>query len=374
MAKPKIVIDARMITREGHGISLYVQDLIHGLARMRDASPLAYEPVFLIDASMGPGTPGSAVWRGFATETVGVPFLNPRELVALPGVIRRLRPALYHSPSFSSLWWCPVPWLVTVHDLNHLIYGNWAHRAYYRAILRPFMRGARKLLTVSQFSRSEIAKWLGMDPLTIEVVENAIDFHEEKSDDAILERFGLRPGKYFFCASHNKPHKNLPILARAYDELGTNADWPLVLTTHGVSSQNVKLIQTGNLSRPEFYALLKHAGTLVFPSVYEGFGRPPLEGLLAGVPVIVSDIPPHREALAEVQATEARFVIPLDVAGIAEALRAAMRGELKKPSAATQAAIQRRFSVESLAAKMDRIYRIMLETTATRALEHDKEL
>ena len=117
-AKPVVVIDGRMIGKVGHGIGNYVSDLILGLSEIdRD---LPYEPVFLIQSAMK----DRDLWRGFRTQIIHAPFLNPSEMVEVPKRLKSLKASLYHSTSFASLPYCPCDHLQTIHDLNHLQFGS----------------------------------------------------------------------------------------------------------------------------------------------------------------------------------------------------------------------------------------------------------
>src|SRR5690606_38004513 len=132
-----------------HGIARYVTLLARGLSQLEGELP--YEPVFLTH-----GQRFEAGFHGFETWPHAVPFLDPREQVSLPIALKRGRADFYHSTSFSSLLWSPVPWLVTIHDLNHLEWGGLKERIYYGTLLKRFARGARQLMTVSEFSRREL--------------------------------------------------------------------------------------------------------------------------------------------------------------------------------------------------------------------------
>jgi alpha-1,3-rhamnosyl/mannosyltransferase len=357
----RVLIDARMVRRTPHGIARYVSRLAEGLLALRDRGALAYEPAFLVAPDCA-----EPVFARFATLEARTPIHDPRELFELPGLVRKSGAALYHSPSYSSVVACPCPWLVTVHDLNHLHYGGLAQKAYYYGVLRPFARGARRLLTVSRFSRDELATWTGLPAARIGVVHNALEAElaepvPSAESAPVLARFGLTPGRYFLALSNPKPHKNLPLLLEAYRALGDGA-WPLVLS---VREKFAGALSTGPLTDREARVLLRSAGALVFPSLYEGFGLPPVESLVAGVPAVVSDIPPHREAVEGVFANAGEegsmlWVDPRDRAAWTAALRAAPVS-LRRPGPEVAARLLERYSTARLASEMDRIYRDVLK-------------
>ena len=370
---PRILIDARMVTETPHGIARYVKHLAQGLARLRQKYPPAYEPVFFVNADYSrPDFFGNRAIR------MPVPFLARAELRELPAAIRAAGASLYHSPSFSSLltqgpWRAHCPWILTVHDLNHLTFGNWKQRLYYRSILRPFARKAAALATVSVFSREEIARWLPIEPARIEVVYNALDpalrvRPGTLETQATLARFGLEAGKYFLCISNAKPHKNIDLLVEAYfayrRAVAHAADpsaqpWNLVLSLKEFGDRpGVKAV--GPLADREAQVLRTQAGAVAFPSVYEGFGLPPIEGALAGAPLIVSRIPPHQEGLVDLGPDEVTWADPRDRDAWQEGLLAAWRGGLPRPSDESRERILSRFSEDNLARHMDRIYRRVL--------------
>jgi glycosyltransferase involved in cell wall biosynthesis len=328
---------------------------------------LPYEPVFLI----APGTSPAKV-ANFRSETVRVPFLHPAEQIEIPRLLKKVGADLYHSPSFSSLLVSPCPWMVTVHDLNHLTFGGVKQRLYYNLLLRRFARQAKAVLTVSEFSKKEIADWTGLHPRAIDVVYNALDPALAESApnaelDEAVARYGLTRGRYFLCMSNPKPHKNTELLRRAYgdfrrelvQEQGEAAAWPLVLSFHtGAGEPGV--LEAGPLDERDARLLLEGAGALVFPSLYEGFGLPPLEGACKGVPLVVSKIEPHLEGLEDLEHDEVLWVDPIDQRAWTVALKEACLGRLKRPSPESRAKLMERFSFSQFGQVMDRIYRRVL--------------
>lgn len=368
--KPRILIDARMVGPTLHGVARYVTLLAEGLSEMGD---LPYEPVFLLEA--GSPLKTREPWKFLPYAEVDARYLHPSELVALPRVLRDSKAALYHSPSFSSLFSRgpfapPCPWVATVHDLNHLTYGNRAQKAYYRFVLKPFAKHAKALVTVSDFSRGEIAEWSGIPKDSIHIVYNGIapDFVNPPSDNAIVaavERFPINRRNYFFCLSNPKPHKNVLLLIEAYKEFskrapaGSSSQWPLVLSLD-MKIDVPGIITTGPLNENDSRGLLAGAGALVFPSLYEGFGLPPVEAVAAGVPLLVSDIPAHREALQDLDSRETRWVAPRDVSGWVSALADASQRKVPITSPESRQKLLARYDYRSLAHHMDQIYRGVL--------------
>jgi glycosyltransferase involved in cell wall biosynthesis len=358
---PRVVVDARMLGEHGHGIANYVSDLAFGLAELRGSVKLPYDLIFLVAKKKNVATQ----LANFPTFETTYPFLHPLENWEIPETLTRLRADLYHSTSFSSLPFCPCPYIQTIHDLNHLTYGSIGKKLYYLFWLRRFANNARKIVTVSEFSRQEIAKWFSLSEGQIAVAENAIRVPMLERiagpSEALIRAAGLRHGKYFFALSSMKRHKNLAFLVRAYEayrrEAGPNEVWPLVLPVPEGSFRNEGVLCLGAFSNEEAMSFLKHAGAFLFPSLYEGFGRPPLEAVALGVPVIVSEIPPLREGLSGVLEGERLFLSPNNIKAWQEALLKAAHGEMARPGAETKVWISSRYSARGLAEKMDVVYR-----------------
>ena len=355
MTTSRIVIDARYVGETLHGMARYTLLMAKGLEKIQ----LSYSPVFLVQPGM------ADKFSAFETREVSAGFLNPRELVEIPKILKELNADLYHSPTFSSLAYCPCPSLVTIHDLNHLTYGGIKEKLYYLLLLKRFARTSKKILTVSRFSKTEIADWLEMGEDKIQVVYNAIDsdLAEPVSDSeiaAVLGKYQLEKGGYFFCLSNPKPHKNVALLVEAFQKFRRENDQiPLVLSMHDFSDiPGIKSL--GGFSDRETKALLAGSKALFFPSIYEGFGLPPVEAAVMGIPVAVSDIAAHREALQDLAADEVLWVDPFDEGAWTFALSRASRGELGTTKPETRRAILTRYAVSRLGAEMNEVYREFL--------------
>jgi glycosyltransferase involved in cell wall biosynthesis len=199
--------------------------------------------------------------------------------------------------------------LVVVHDA--LVYKfphnfTLSYRVFHQTLGRLLARRAR-IATVSAFSQSELARLWRLDPASLLIVPNG---HEHilrvEPDDSVLAKLGLEGRRFFLFVGSPSPNKNLERAIEAFSAIGRE-DVSFVLVGAAKAdvfqtSQrplSVRVLRPGRLSDGEIVSLYKHAVALVFPSLYEGFGVPPLEAMVHGCPVIAADIPPVREVCAD---------------------------------------------------------------------------
>lgn len=341
--KKKVVIDARMVGGVGHGIGNYVLDIA---AALKDRD-LPFEVLYLV--AKGSNSP----LRELAHHESKVKFLHPLESWRLPKELAALKPDLFHSPSFMSLASYPCPHVQTVHDLNHLQFGGLFHKLYYRKLLLPSLISARAVLSVSRTAAMELKEWLQKHG-TIKAVDVALNAIAEPAspEEDTLRKFGLK--KFFFCLSNPKSHKNLAMLESAHADAWDQGNClPLAISTEGTYQEGI--FRTGPLSSARITALFEGAQAFFFPSLYEGFGRPPLEAALAGCKPVVSDIPVHREVLAGVK--EAEFLDPRDSKAWKEAFLRLSQSERSAVSAESQEWIRETYSRRKLGDIMEKVYR-----------------
>lgn len=192
-------------------------------------------------------------------------------------------------------------------------------RLAYRALLPVVARRAQHVLTVSEFARRRLQD-LGIAPQgKPRVILNGADhILRVAADPAALTRHGLVPGGYFFAIGNLAPHKNLARLAEAAALREKGA--PELIVAGGMNARvfasaglqdrpGVRFI--GRITDPELRALYEGAQALVFPSLTEGFGLPPVEAMFCGCPVLATS----GGAVPEICGDAALYVDPRDLAG-----------------------------------------------------------
>jgi glycosyltransferase involved in cell wall biosynthesis len=222
--------------------------------------------------------------------------------------------------------------VITIHDAAPFVTPQ-AYTAMYRSYYKPLQtllaRTARHILTVSEFSRRELARSLHVRPEKIKAIHESGEhiLRSPRSRD-IVAKHGLVPGNYVLAVGSMNPNKNLRGLMRAASLL--RDDRIQVAIVGGMNSrifseaENVSdsLVPLGVVSDAELRALYESAGCFVFPSFYEGFGLPPLEALTLGCPVVAS----RAAALPEVLGDAAVYCDPASAEDIAAQIRHVMQG------------------------------------------------
>jgi glycosyltransferase involved in cell wall biosynthesis len=201
-----------------------------------------------------------------------------------------------------------------------------AFRGWYRFLFRRLGRRAQALFTVSSFSRQRLAHWLEVDASRLLVTRPGADhLVQVVADPSVLARHGLHEAPFLLAVGSANPTKNLAPLVAAWRRLNrggaarlviAGGEHPRVFGDAGLADAP-GLIRIGRVDDAALKALYEAARALVFPSVYEGFGLPPLEAMACGCPVAASTAP----AVAEACGDAALAFDPGDVDAIAHAMR-----------------------------------------------------
>lgn len=212
---------------------------------------------------------------------------------------------------------CQCKTVVTIHDLSFEHYKNIFTTGEYikDKLLVPYAaKYSNSIVTVSEFSKKDITECYGIDESKITVVYNAVspDFRvmtaEELAEISVREKYGIGCDNYFVCVSNLQPRKNIPNLIRAFKlyKRQSNSNNKLVLVgkkawmyeeIEKLTAGDKDIILTEYVPKNDLVALLNEAAGFIYPSIFEGFGIPPLEALSCGTSIAVSDIPVMKEVL-----------------------------------------------------------------------------
>jgi glycosyltransferase involved in cell wall biosynthesis len=327
----RIAIDARKL--RDYGIGTYVRNVLRHLARIdreTDYVLLCRLEDCGIAAELGPN---------FRAIPESAPAYSIREQIAVPLDLRRERADLFHAPHYVLPPLTPCRSVVTIHDCIHLQFPQYLpHRlgyAYARSALWIAAHRAARVLTVSEASKRDILRYFSVPPGKVDVIYNAIDerYGQLPSDEDISrvrERYQLND-PYVLYAGNIKPHKNLERLIEAFHLLrrGSLDHVKLLIIGDEISKyatlrravhryklhQHVRFF--GFVPDKTLAVLYRLAGVFVFPSLYEGFGLPPLEAMASGTPVITSNV----SSLPEIVGDAALLIDPYEPAAIEQAMR-----------------------------------------------------
>jgi len=253
-----------------------------------------------------------------------LPLFHPLDPWRLAREVRRVRPHVFFSPGFNAPVATPrVPLVFTVHDLNYVHFApntTVLKRAYFAMIVKPACRRAARVLTVSEFSRRQIAEWAGIPEQSVVNVGNGVS----ASFTPVGERHS--PGfPYILFVGSQAPHKNLERLARALARSRARREVKLLVTGQPTPETRRWLAEPALSSCVEFAGSVsdemlpryyRGALALAMPSLFEGFGLPVAEAMACGSPVITS----NRTSLPEIAGDAAVLVDPGDTEAIAAAL------------------------------------------------------
>lgn len=300
----RITIDARYVTDHFPGIGRYVYNLLRGLAELdtphrflvlhnpnqpnsrHDLKALAQHPQFKLCA------------------VEAAPF-SLAEQYRIPRLLRELRAERYHAPYYVRPYFgiaCPI--IVTLYDAIPRLFPQEVSlkaRLMFDLLTRLALRNATRILTISHSASADLRAAYGIPAERISVTPLAADVRfrpqEPQHIAAVRQRYGL-PERYLITLCSNKPHKNLPTLIAAYGMSRARYSHALVVAGHWDErypaarelsaqlglTQQVRFLH--NAAENDLPALLSGASAFVYPSLYEGFGLPPLEALACGTPVI----------------------------------------------------------------------------------------
>lgn len=261
----------------------------------------------------------------------------------------------FFSPGFNAPLGRPCSFSLTVHDLIHLevlAERSFAKSLYYDFVVKPALKNAALVFTVSEYSRERILNWSGVAPDKVVCVGNGVDtvFAPEG------ERWqSTRP--YLLYVGNQKPHKNVEGLVAAFAASGLAGDFDVLLTgalsasvaevvaAHGLDDRVRAL---GLVAEADLPALYRSAYAVVMPSRYEGFGLPLVEAMASGTPVLSS----NRTSLPEVGGDAVAYFEPDDLDSFVSGLNALLDKGLCNRLRAAGLERAKRFSWDEVAAKV----------------------
>ncbi len=311
-------MDARKLG--DYGIGDYIAYLLQYLRRIDATNPYVLFHQ-LPRGAVPPTLPAAAGAPAPEWVRDDAPKYSLREQVSLPYLGWKQKLDLLHCPHYVMPLVRPCPVVVTIHDIIHLTLArdfSPAARAYSRFMLGRAVSGARRIIAVSEGTRRDLIEHLGAPPERVVTIHNglpedAVPVRDAGRLAAVRERYQIGGPYLLFVGNLRMRHKNLVTFLRAFRLLcergrdvpelvlaggaGKNGVPPELIDATGAAWSRVRL--TGFVPREDLPALYSGAELFVWPSLYEGFGFPPLEAMACGTPVVSSDAPVMPEILGD---------------------------------------------------------------------------
>ncbi len=319
-----IGIDARFYGPVGKGLGRYTQEITDRIVKLNELRP---ELNLSFVVFLSPDNYDEFNYKSERVKKVKLPFrwYSLAEQIKFPFYIKKHQIDLIHFPHFNIPIFCPCKFIVTVHDLiltrfptmrattkSRIVY--FLKNLAYRFVIHHALKKSEKIITVSEFTRQDIINLFKVNPEKIALSYEGVSDLKARNDRAHTEKSGDSssaleniPDKFLLYVGSAYPHKNLERLLEAfkllkesgsdisllfvgradyfYDKLKSYAKELALLQD---SSSLARVIFLGHVSDSNLDTLYSKARAFIFPSLYEGFGLPPLEAMSASCPVLSS--------------------------------------------------------------------------------------
>jgi len=373
----RVAIDIRRMG--DFGVGTYTRNIVRALARIDSEIRYLLIGRARLYEELGK-LPGNFELFDYAADPGSL-----RTHLHLPAALAQRGVDILHMPWFYAPVVLPCRLVITVHDLAELVYAQASRggvflRAGRRYLARRALLDASRVICVSQSARRELARVFAIPEGKIETIYNALDerFRSEpypRDDGQILERHAISY-PFVLYAGNIRPHKNLPRLIEAFavakaelrgtpefehlkllvigDELAQHPDLRRAVVRSRMR-EDVRFL--GFVPHPVLRVLYKHARAFLFPSLYEGFGLPPLEAMAHNTPVLTSNV----SSLPEVFGDSALLVNPEKVFEIARGIRQILTDqELRARLAQAGAERLKLYSWDRAAQQLEDVYRAVM--------------
>lgn len=312
---PELVVNARFLTQKITGVQRFAIEISKSL-KLQLPNVRFVSPAEIIHKEVA---------SFLEVETYGKLNSHLWEQLELPVYLKKHKnPLLINFSNTAPLFYKNQ--VVTIHDLSFIINPAWfskPFRIFYSFLIPKIARKSVKVITVSNSSKKDIHQLLGIDLSKIEVIYNSISADFKNINN--IKKKNMY-GKYILAVSSLDPRKNFLNLIKAFIEANLpNTKLVIVGSENKVfSNQNIKdlvynnksIVFTGYVDDGELINLYRHALLFIYPSLYEGFGLPPLEAMACSCPTIVSKV----ASLPEVCGEASYYINPNNITSITEGI------------------------------------------------------
>ncbi len=332
----KIVIDARFFGT-GTGIGRYVEQLILNLEKI----DLQNNYFILINSE----NQDKYQPRGlnFQKVVVDIPWYSWQEQIKIPLILKKIKPDLVHFPHFNVPFFYNQAFVVSIHDLILTKYPSrrattlsplkyFFKNLLYKLVINHAVRKSRAVITMADFTKSEIIKEFGIPSSKIKVIYEGVTKFSGNSQQVDLKKYGINKN-FVLYVGNAYPHKNLEFLVRAWQEIDLDYQLVLIGRKDYFYQRLEKLIQdlkleqkiilTDFVADQELSFFYQQAQAYTFPSLCEGFGLPPLEAMQFDLPVLASD----NSCLPEILKDSAVYFSPCSLEDFSEKLNLILKDQ-----------------------------------------------
>ncbi len=367
----KIAIDARMYGPKQGGLGRYIEQLILNLEKIDTENQYV---ILLRQENWSEYSPTNP---NFQKILVDIPWYGWKEQIFLPKIIKKLKVDLVHFPHWNVPLFFNDNFVVTIHDLLLLHYPSrrastlspilyWLKNKIFLMVLKHAVNSAKKIITVSESTKKDIKDTLKIKAEKIVTILLSPLPIKDFVDIDLNKKYSITQ-PYWLYVGVAYPHKNLETLLTAWEIFCDKYDknYQLVLAGKNnyfyerlkkiIKEKNIKnVILTDFVDDATLANLYKKATLYVFPSLYEGFGLPPLEAMQYNLPVISSD----RTCLPEILGDAAAYFDPTDPHHLAQTAQLVIEDKnLSKKLAENSQKILQKYSWTSTTQKTQFTYK-----------------
>ncbi|MBU1083343.1 glycosyltransferase family 4 protein [Patescibacteria group bacterium] len=380
----RIGIDTRLLgTAQAAGIGRYTEELVRHLLKYDNKNEY-----YLFTTTATTELPVYA--PNLNQVKVNFPHYSFREQLLYPSILQRAKLDLIHYTNFNSpILFSGAPSVVTVHDLTLWFFAGrkhkgWLQRFAYKLDIQKTCQKAKHIIAVSLATKKDIIKYLGIEDQKISVIHLAPAKEYKPSVDpvkleSLKRKFNINKS-YLIYVGQWREHKNIIRLMRAFSlfKRRYGLDYQLVLVgktdkTYTALPAIIKelnlandVVMTGYVPDADLPCLYSSAELFVFPSLYEGFGLPPLEAMACGTPVVASNV----SSLPEVLGDAARYFDPLDIEAMAKTMAEVAKSfSLKHQMKLKGLNWVKRYSFDTMAKATFDIYQQVLKDSSVSSVE-----
>jgi glycosyltransferase involved in cell wall biosynthesis len=332
----RIGIDARFYGPLGKGLGRYVQEITDKVIGIDEDSYYEFV-VFLSQENYDEFLPSNFKNKNIKKVLCNFRWYGFKEQIIFPYLIWKEKLDLIHFPHFNVPLFVPTTFILTIHDLiltkfpsrrasTLMVFKYWFKHIIYRLVIKTALKKAKKIITVSNFTKEDLVKSFKVKADKIAVIYEGIANLNKSRDSLFIAKLNKEEvlfnysisNRFLLYVGNAYPHKNLDFLLKTFSVIEkSHSDLKLVLVgkedyfyerlkKYAFSlnlwqdnNRNSKVIFTGYVPDAQLKILYSQAFIYVFPSLYEGFGLPPLEAMANNCPVLSSNQASLPEILGE---------------------------------------------------------------------------